>query len=245
MENIDNSFKQLRDAFAGLLDEHGLGDASISISAKPLSPDEAIGNPEKDDYPILKGKERMMEASLLEARGHAFTDMYGRWSGKTSEVARMKLKNNFRRALFAASLNAVTRHLALVEKTVHCRDDGPVQCAEACLNMLRDEHDSARITLIGHQPRMLERLSSHFELTVVDMDSDNIGKQFFGVTVLGPEKTEEAIENADVLLVTGTTLVNGSIGRFLNRKKETIFYGVTIAGAAKLLGLRRFCPFGL
>jgi uncharacterized protein (DUF4213/DUF364 family) len=53
------------------------------------------------------------------------------------------------------------------------------------------------------------------------------------------------IEHFDILLVTGTTLVNATINRFLNQKAQTVFYGVTIAGAAKLLGLRRFCPCGL
>ena len=241
---MDKIFKQLREAFAELIDEHGLGDESVSISARPLSPGEAIGNPEADDYPILKGKERMMEATFQNARGHAFTDMCGEWSGKISEVAQMKLENNFRRALFVASLNAVTRYLGVVEQTVHCRDDAPVRCAEECLKMLSLENPSARIAMIGHQPRILEKLSDRFRLSVTDMDESNIGKQVFGVTIFGPEKTEQMLKEADILLVTGTTLVNGTIEPFRGRKTETIFYGVTIAGAAKLLGLRRFCPFG-
>ena len=237
-------FKQLREAFAELIDEHGLGDEPVSISARPLSPGEAIGTPEADDYPILKGKERMMEATFQNARGHAFTDMCGEWSGKISEVAQMKLENNFRRALFVASLNAVTRYLGVVEQTVHCRDDAPVRCAEECLKMLSLENPSARIAMIGHQPRILEKLSDRFRLSVTDMDESNIGKQVFGVTIFWPEKTEQMLKEADILLVTGTTLVNGTIEPFRDRKTETIFYGVTIAGAAKLLGLRRFCPFG-
>ena len=244
MEQVENIFEELGRALAGLLDEHGLADESVSVSARSLSPGEAIGNPEADDYPILKGKERMMEATFLSAKGHAFTDMCGEWSGKISEIAQMDPVNNFRRALFVASLNAVTRHLGLVDKTVHCKDDGPVRCAEECLKTLTRENRPSKIAMIGHQPRMLEKLSARFKLGVVDLDEDNIGKTVFGITILGPEKAEQMLEDADLLLVTGTTLVNGTIAQFLERRMETIFYGVTIAGATKLLGLRRFCPFG-
>ena len=245
MEHLDDIFSRLRKAFARLLDEHGLADAAVSISARPLNPGEAIGNPEADDYPILKGKERMIEATFLGSKGQAFTDMCGEWSGKISEVAHMKLANNFRRSLFVASLNAAMRRFALIEKTVHCKNDGPVRCAKECLRTLSSENPSARIAMIGHQPRILEQLSRQFKLNVADMDEDNIGKQVFGVTIFGPEKTEQIIDDGDILLVTGTTLVNGTIGRFLREEKETIFYGVTIAGAAGILGLRRFCPFGV
>ena len=245
MGQAKNIFEVLRNKFAELVREHRLADEFVSISARPLTPGEAIGKPEADDYPILKGKERMMQATFLGAKGQAFTDMCNEWSGKVSEVVRMELLNNFRRALFIASLNAVMRHLGLAEMTVHCKDEGPARCGERCLEMLSLEHPDARITMIGYQPRMVELLSGCFKLSVVDMDHDNIGKQVSGTTIFGPEKANQLIDDAGVLLVTGTTLVNGTIEEFLKNKKETIFYGVTIAGAAKLLGLQRFCPLGL
>ena len=59
----------------------------------------------------------------------------------------------------------------------------------------------------------------------------------------GPEKTDEAMEWADLLLVTGTTIVNGTIDRFLTHKPD-LFYGTTIAGAAELMNWPRFCARG-
>jgi len=100
-----------------------------------------------------------------------------------------------------------------------------------------------RIVLIGFQPRMVESLSHHFPLRVIDMDPDNIGTRKFQIAIEGPEATEEAIRWTDLLLVTGTTLVNGTIGRFLE-SKPVIFYGTTIAGAAHLMGWDRFCAKG-
>ena len=74
------------------------------------------------------------------------------------------------------------------------------------------------------------------------MDSDNIANRKFGITIESPAATEAAVAWADLLLVTGTTLVNGTLPDFLN-KKPVIFYGTTIAGAAHLMGLERFCAY--
>ncbi len=43
--------------------------------------------------------------------------------------------------------------------------------------------------------------------------------------------------------MTGTTIVNNTIGDFLI-DKPVIFFGVTISGAAEALGLRAFCHCG-
>jgi uncharacterized protein (DUF4213/DUF364 family) len=111
--------------------------------------------------------------------------------------------------------------------------------------LAREFSAPARVLLVGHQPRLLEHVSKRFTLSAVDMDESNIGKKFFGVTIQSPEATRRLAEEAATLLVTGTTLVNGTISQFLERSTPTIFYGITIAGAARILGLRRFCPFGL
>ena len=245
MNPLEGIFGKLKTLFAELLQEHGLANESVTVTARPLSPGEAIGNPEADDYPILKGKERMMEAVFRGAKGQAFTDMCGEWSGGIGDVLKMDLTNNFRRALFVASLNAALRHLGSIEHTIHCRNEGPERCAEKLLEALSLEHPDARITMIGYQPRMVEVLSKCFNLNVVDMDRDNIGRRVSGTTIYGPESTTQFIDDADLVLVTGTTLVNGTIEQFLGKKNNTIFYGITIAGAAKILDLRRFCPYGL
>jgi uncharacterized protein (DUF4213/DUF364 family) len=245
MGNSEGIFNLLREAFARIADEHNLREEKLQISARALSPREAIGNPGGEDYPILKGKERMMEAEFRSAKGHAFSDMTGQWSGSITDILRLELAYNFHRAIFVASLNAVMRSLGLIERTIHCRNDDPIRCGKECAKMLREENPDARLLLVGHQPRILEHLSKTFHIGVVDMDKDNIGKQFHGVSIFGPEETTRLIDHFDALLVTGTTLVNDTIQPFLDQKKPVIFYGVTIAGAAEVLDLRRFCPFGL
>jgi hypothetical protein len=212
----------------------------VRIRARTLSTEEAIGNPEADDFPLQKGKEKLMQAEFFDSLGQAFTDRYGDFDGVLENVLQMNLKNNFRRAVFVATLNAVLRHMKLIEKTVHCRDRGPGECATELARYLKSANGSLKVAQIGFQPRMVECLATNFPLRVLDLNLDNIGTQKFQVNIEGPENTEDAIDWADLLLVTGTTLVNGTIGKFLG-KKPTVFYGTTVAGAAHLMKWDRFC----
>ena len=101
--------------------------------------------------------------------------------------------------------------------------------------------EKIRIAQIGFQPRMVESLAPEFPLRVLDLDPHNIGTRKFGVIIEGPENRKEAIGWADFLVVTGTTLVNGTLGGFLGRK-PILFYGTSIAGGAHLMNWDRFCP---
>lgn len=216
---------------------------TVKVKAKVLSTEEAIGNPEEDDFPLLKGKERLMEAVFLGARGQAFTDRFGDFEGTVAEVLSSILENNFRRAVFVATLNAMLRGLDLADKTIHCRDKEPTLCAGDLVLYLEERYQGARIAQIGFQPRMIDAVSQEFPFRAIDLDPENIGTRRVGVIIEGPEATEDAIRWADLLLVTGSTLVNGTIGAFLT-EKPVIFYGTTIAGAASLMGWERFCGCG-
>ena len=163
--------------------------------------------------------------------------------GPSSRSVNLPLENNHQRAVFVASLNAVLKYLGRIEKTIHCRDDEPAQCGKALAPYLKDRYSGAKIAQVGFQPRMVENLAGAHPLRVLDMDPDNIGTQKFGITIESAEHMEDAVNWADLLLITGTTLANGTINPLLGRK-PIVFYGTTIAGAAYLMGWERFCPFG-
>ena len=239
-----DAYGALKQGLIKMIEENGWESETIRITATPLTPEEAIGNPEDRDYPLLKGKERIMEADFRGAKGHAFTDMYGDFSGNLLEVATMPLKNNFRRAILVSSLNAVMRHLKMVEKSVHCKDDAPPKCARELVSHIREHYGHPRIAMVGHQPRMVQALSKEFEIRVTDLDPDNIGQTRFGIVIGGSEETQANISWSDLCVVTGTTLTGGTFPDFLVNKPK-IFYGVTIAGPAELLNLERFCPYGI
>jgi hypothetical protein len=234
-------YDQLRQGFAGRCRERGLLDEQITIRARALDTEEAIGHPEGDDFPLQKGRERLMQAEFQGARGQAFTDRYGDFSGRLSQVLEMDLANNYRRAIFVATLNAVLRHLGTAERTLHCRDKEPSVCAGQVSSHIQKAWGAARITQIGFQPKLIEGVQQGRKFRVVDLDPENIGTVKGAVTVEGPEATADAVDWADLLLVTGTTLVNDTIDEFLDQK-PVLFYGTTIAGAAALMNWNRLCP---
>lgn len=181
-----------------------------------------------------------MQAEFRGALGQAFTDLFGDFEGTLAEILSMPMENNYRRAVFVAALNAVIRHLGLINGTVHCRDQGPSECAEDMASYIDELFGRVKILQVGFQPRIAETLASAFPLRLLDLDPDNIGSEKYGIIIEGPETTDKAMEWADLLLVTGTTVVNNTIGRFLPRK-PLIFYGTTVAGPAYLMGWDRFC----
>lgn len=211
------------------------------VSARPLSPQEAIGKPDRTDFPILKGKEVMVEAVFRDSRGHAFTDMPGNFQGSLQAVMDLDLQTHFERAVFIATINAVMRDAGKISNTVHCRDSDPKSCAEQFPAFITEHFGSPKIAFVGYQPAMLEQLSQSFMLRVIDLDEDNIGADRFGLTIEGPKNTEAVLSWGDIIIATGSTCVNGTIGDFLD-KKPVVFYGVTVAGPAALYGYHRFCP---
>lgn len=236
-------YEQIKDKLSQICMAHDLMDQPVQVKARVLSVQEAIGDPEGDDFPLQQGKERLMQADFLGSSGQAFTDRFGDYEGLLKDIIDMPLTNNFRRAIFIATLNAVLSHLGRTGRTIHCRDQEPVECAAELADFIEKEYGSVKITQVGFQPAMVEVLNKRFAYRILDLDPENIGTEKRGARVEGPETTKDAINWADLLLVTGTTIVNGTIEPFLTGK-PVLFYGTTIAGAADLMGWRRFCARG-
>ncbi len=215
----------------------------IVVNTRALTVDEAIGNPERQDYPIQKGKEVMLETTFKGSKGQAFTDQPGNFTGTLQDVINLQLQSNFERAVFVATLNAVLRFQEKVDKTVHCRDKEPGICAMHLAKVVRERFGSPRIAFVGLQPGMIEVLSKEFDIRVTDLDPDNVGKIKAGVLIEDVSHTKEIIEWGDIVLATGSTSVNNSLSGLLG-KKPVIFYGVTVAGIAYLNGLEQYCHCG-
>jgi len=233
----------IKKEFAKIVKDNGLESEEIVIQAVPLSPEEAIGNPEDRDYPLVIGVERLMQAEFMDCLGQAFTDMYGDFTGRLSDIVEMNLRNNFRRAIFISSLNAVMRHLGLITKSIHCKDKEPRECSHELVKYIERNYGRPKIAFVGFQPRMVEALAPRFELKVTDLAQDNIGTKKFGTMIHGPEKTAEHLDWCDIAVVTGTTIVNDTIDQF-RLSQPVVFYGITISGVAKLLDLNHFCAYG-
>jgi len=234
------TYDLLKKTLMELIQANHLESDDVVVRARPLTPDEAIGNPEDRDYPLISGRERMVQAEFRNTIGQAYTDMYGNFSGKLIEVAGMELRNNYRRAVFVSSLNAVMRYLDLIDKTIHCRDNEPRECGTELVGYITSKYGHPRIAMAGFQPRLVESLAENFEIKVTDMDNANVGSTKLGMAVQNPIKTKEHLDWCEIAVVTGSTLVNDTISEFLIQK-PVIFYGVTIVGAAKIMGLEHYC----
>ncbi len=239
--NQNNIYTILKDCLYTEASKANILDSQISINCKVLTAMEAIGDPEHKDYPILTGKESMVEAEFMGEKGQAFADDFENIQYSINELINLNLDSNKKRASFIAAYNAIFRHLGLCGKTIHCRDEEPVSCAEKLHN---DIPLGTKVLLIGYQPRFLEYLAGKYEVRIVDLDEDNIGHNRFGVMVEPPEATDEAMDWCDLIFATGSTIVNGSIIKFINSDKPALFYGTSIAGPAISLNLSTYCQNG-
>jgi len=253
MSEKPSLLEQTRQQLRQLAEEAKLLEAHISVTAKTLTAEEAIGKPERQDFPIVVGKESMIEARVADARGQAFTDSPQEFTGSLDEVLHLELASNQKRAVYVAALNAVLAHLGRVEGTVHCRDEDPELCAREIAAELFEEYGPVKVGLIGLNPAIAEQLAERFgpdRLGISDLFEGNIGRQRFDTEVWdGSTRNSELVDASDLVLVTGTTLVNGALDSILERLHDGRgtahrIYGVTGAGACALLGLPRICPYG-
>ncbi len=234
-------YNDIKERFFNLIKDKDLISSKVEVvSARTLTPQEVIGKPERDDFPLLKGKEVMLQANFKRSLGQAFTDMPGNYSDTLKEIFDMSLDNNFKRAVFIATLNAVLRYLNYISKTVHCKDKEPAKCAAHLVDYIKGRFGNPRIAFMGMQPAMVEALVAQFKMRVVDLDPDNVGQKKYGVPIEDAAHTKEILSWADLILATGTTVVNDTLTPLLIRK-PIIFYGVTIAGVAYLKRYEQYC----
>jgi uncharacterized protein (DUF4213/DUF364 family) len=244
--------EQIRPRFHEIAVQNHLLEANVTVLAKPLTPEEAIGTPGRRDYPIITGKERILEARFLDGTGHAFTDSAREFTGTVAEVIDLALTSNQNRAIYVATLNAVLSQLGLATQTVHCKDDDPEECGAKIAQQIRERHGEAVVGLIGLNPAIADHLVRAFgadRVHISDLYRDNIGAERFGVEVWdGAARTPDIVAQSDVVLFTGTTLQNGTFDEIWAsiqaQGKRGIVYGVTAAGVCALTGIERLCPCG-
>jgi len=224
----------------------------IRVVAGPLSPMQAIGNPSRQDFPLLAGKEVIVEAEFRGGYGQAFTSKPRLYEGSLKDVLELPLSDAGNRAILLSTLNAVTSHLGMAERVRHCRDQEPEKCASEIARDLLNRFGKINIGLIGYQPAILENLATTFgaeHINGTDLNPTNIGQKRYGVEIWdGDKDTARLIEWSDLLLVTSSTLSNGTFDyiyeEIKSKEKQLIIFGITGAGVCALLNLERLCFYG-
>ncbi len=239
-------YKVLKEKFEAVVRENALDIDELSVTTKGLTPEEAIGITLRKDFPILEGKEVMLQANYKGSAGQAFTSTPVEFAGTLRDVLSGDIENDdLALALYIATMNAVLRHLGMVQDTVHCRNEGPEICADKYVEYLKDTYGSdAKILLVGYQAAFAAHLSGHFNFRCIDLNPENIGKDINGTIVEDGHDFESFRDWADVIMCTGSTIANGSVVDYIGLDKDVIFYGTSIAAAAELIGLKRLCFCG-
>ncbi len=236
-----------RRRFARIVEKAKLHREEIIIRMRPLKPHEAIGYPIRNDYPLLQGKEVMVEASFMGEKGQAFTDEPSNFSGTITDILELDLSVSRNRAVFISSLNAVMRYLNMTYGTVHCKDSEPEECAKMVAERVEKIVGKAgTVGIIGLQPSISEEIIKRLSpsrVRIADLDRKNVGRFFCGVKVEdGSIAQEDIASSSSLCLATGSTVVNGTIDHIIKSARgKLVFYGVTISGISSLLGFERFC----
>lgn len=231
-------YSALRENFTRAVEEHGLATEPLTVRCQALTVDEAIGNPEDNDYPIQHGKEQMVQAEFRGHFGQAFSREISQGNYTIKEVLAMALDSDWERGVFISAMNAVYASLGAVDRTIHCKNQEPVECAKHLAELVAP---GTKVALFGLQPRFLEKLDELGEVRCVDMDMDLVGSPKCGVMIEPVENSEEVMAWCDLALVTGSAIVNDTFDFFLNRDTPVHVFGTSGAASAGMLNLPRFC----
>ena len=243
--------QRLKEALSAIVTDHQLAGESVLVTVGPLSAAQAIGRPQRRDFPLLEGREVMIEAEFRGSFGQAFTDHPRGFEGSLGDVQRLALDRSDNRAIFVSTLNVVACHLGIARGTRHCRDEDPERCGTEIASRLFGDFGRMRIGLVGFQPAMVAHLAERFgagNVRCTDLNPANIGSCKGGVSIEdGRTDTGNVVAWSDVLLVTGSAIVNGTFDDIYEAAacggKGLVVFGVTGAATAALLGLKRVCPF--
>ena len=178
------------------------------------------------------GKGSSRQKSSARRATHSPTRQLTSWNPR-KEALNLELVTHQSRAIFVATLNAALRHLGMVGATVHCKDDDPESCAEDIAAVLFQGYGKVPVGLIGLNPAIAEQLVDTFgpsHVHITDLNSEDIGRKRFGVEIWdGDDRTDDLVAISDVVLVTGTTIVNGTFDRIWKRirslRKDFLLYG--------------------
>jgi hypothetical protein len=242
-------FVNAQEALKSLLTENEeLGSLEINITSRALKNEEAIGNPDRKDFPLLTGKEVLLQAEIDGYLGQAFTGDPIAYQGNIKAILELPGERPGNYALMVATLNALTNKMGRANKTIHCLNNEPEDCAKKICQEVIENHGYCKIGIIGYQPAILEHCAQSFgaeNVMITDLDRGNVGDMRYGVKVMdGFKDTEKLVDFADVILVTGTILANGTDKSVLMaiQDKPFYFFGTTCAGLAYINDYKRLCP---
>lgn len=112
-------YARLKEALRDAIARHHLDACSISLKSRGLTPEEAIGRTARTDYPILNGREVMLQARFGEALGQAFTSAPVDFEGSLADVLALDTAQDPQAGgMLVSTLNAVLRAVGEIGNTI-------------------------------------------------------------------------------------------------------------------------------
>jgi len=244
LEDVSGTYELLRDRFLELMNSLRLGGESVDCEV--FGADWA--RLPSIEYVLMRGKEVILHCEIGSWYGQAFTDAPRPFAGTVADVAALPLDGSDNRAVFFAVLNALMHASGRIDRTIHCRGNDAERCGEKLADEIMKRFGRVKVLHIGFQPGHVRALAHTFpDLLVTDLNPENVGKVRCGVRILDGLSNEKYIEEADVVYVTGSAIVNGTLFPIIEHCNELgrqcVVYGTTVIGAAEILGYELFCPY--
>lgn len=226
--------KELKENFINIIEKNNLKHEDIEIKTCPSS---------------LHEKEILIEADFKGNKGQAFVTDAINFQGKIKDILNMDLNTSENRALFIVCTNAVLRYLNLIERTIHCNEKEAKRCAQKISNSFSRRYGMfLTVGMIGLQPIIAEALIKKIGKENIRIcDKDNANRNFYDVLIEDEKNMKNIVAGSFLTLAKGNVIIDGKIDEIIkifqedNKSRIVIFYGVTIASAQKLLGLKRIC----
>lgn len=197
--------------------------------------------PEGDVPSEVNRPEYCTYAKFKGARGEAYSETPAEYYGTLGELLEFPLAGKGIDARVLAAINAVMKYLGLLD-IAEFPDDSAIhrKYADQIYQEVTEKYGESKIVLIGYDGYIVQRfMQKPLDFWTLDRNPDNITKDRFDhvITNSGKPNREAALAWAKILIVTGSTLCNGTILPYLECQNDVKFYGITFAGAAKLLDL--------
>ena len=192
----------------------------------------------------------LIKARVAGGVGHAAIDSPAHFRASLRGVISMSLASDFERCVFLATVNAACRALGLLNKSLRCDDAGARRCpAEIVRQTGKDRPKS--VGLFGFEASLLEMLVRTFggrHVACVDADPELIGARNWGVDIWDAhDRAADLVDRSEFLMINTTCFVNASADEIVrliwDKGCPYRFFGITGAGATKLLKMHWVCPF--
>ena len=230
-------YTSIRQSFLDVVNAKGIAYNTVTVR----SPDYAIA-----DGGDLNGKEVRLSGEYEGVFCECYTSYPGEFSGTVAELTQLDIENKpIDRSIYIAGINAILNRYELADECLRCVESDRDKCADQIVRQFKRNNGSVNCLLAGYQPHMAKALVEALPLRILDLNPTNIGKTVHGITIEdGTTAYQDAIQWAEVIVCSGSALTNGTLYDYLKLPKDVQFYGTTIAGVARMLQLRRICPFG-